>query len=121
MIKLIADENLPDLAIALLRDAGYDVLSISETAPRSPDLEVLALAVREDRFVLTFDKSDFGELIYNRGLPSPPGLIMFRISDIPADRHPYFIRDVVVSRSDWHGYFWVITESRVRRHELPWV
>ena len=121
MIKLIADENLPDLTIALLRAAGYDVLSISETAPRSPDLEVLALAVREDRFVLTFDKSDFGELIYNRGLPSPPGLIMFRISDIPAEGHPYFIRDVVVSRSDWHGYLWVIEETRVRWHDLPQV
>ena len=119
MIKLIADENLPDLTIALLRAAGYDVLSISETAPRSPDLEVLALAVREDRFVLTFDKSDFGELIYNQEKPSPPGLIMFRISDIPAERHPYFIRDVIVSRSDWRGYFSVITESRVRQQDLP--
>ena len=53
------DEEL----VSLLRHAGYDVVSVFETARGSDDVEVLSMAVTDDRILLTYDKNDFGALI----------------------------------------------------------
>ena len=82
-MKFIVDENMDEQLISLLRDAGYDVLSVFETARGSDDVEVLSMAVTEDRILLTYDKNDFGALLYDRGLPAPPAIILFRIPDVP--------------------------------------
>ncbi len=109
------DEEL----VSLLRDAGYDVLSVFETARGSDDVEVLFMAVIEDRILLTYDKNDFGALIYDRGLPAPPAVVLFRIPDIPTEKRPQFVVDTVVGRSEWSGCFWVIEQERTRSRPLP--
>lgn len=58
-MRLLADENIPLKAIELLRKAGHDVLSISESAPRACDRDFMMLAEEDGRTLLTFDK-DFG-------------------------------------------------------------
>ena len=118
-MKFIVDENMDEQLISLLRDAGYDVLSVFETARGSDDVEVLSMAVTEDRILLTYDKNDFGALLYDRGLPAPPAIILFRIPDVPAERRPQFVVDRVAGRSDWSGRFWVIEEQRTRSRPLP--
>ena len=105
--------------VSLLRDTGYDVLSVFETARGSDDVEVLSMAVTEDRILLTHDKNDFGALIYDRELPAPPAVVLFRIPDIPVGRRPEFVVDSVTGRSDWSGRFWVIEEQRTRSRPLP--
>jgi predicted nuclease of predicted toxin-antitoxin system len=60
-MRFLADENIPGDAVAELEAAGHDIISIRIAAPGSKDEDVLALAVRETRIILTFDK-DFGEL-----------------------------------------------------------
>jgi len=59
-VRVLADENVPKKAVEALRERGHDVLWVAEVAPGSKDEEVLALAIREGRILLTFDK-DFGE------------------------------------------------------------
>ncbi len=51
--KFIVDENMGEHLVSLLRDTGYDVLSVFETARGSDDVEVLSMAVNEDRILLT--------------------------------------------------------------------
>lgn len=118
-MKFIVDENMDEQLISLLRDAGYDVLSVFETARGSDDVEVLSMAVTEDRILLTYDKNDFGALLYDRGLPAPPAIILFRIPDVPAERRPQFVVDRVAERSDWSERFWVVEEQRTRSRPLP--
>jgi predicted nuclease of predicted toxin-antitoxin system len=60
-----------------LRGAGHDVLYIAEFAASLSDVEVMALASREGRLLLTADK-DFGELVFRRG-QAVPGLVLLRI------------------------------------------
>ncbi|MGK7926452.1 MAG: DUF5615 family PIN-like protein [Spirulina sp.] len=62
-MQFLANENFPRMSILRLRELGYNVASCSEDAPEAPDEDVLARAVREERFLLTFDR-DYGELIY---------------------------------------------------------
>lgn len=46
---------------ATLDDLGHDAKSVSELAPHASETEVLALALAEQRILITEDK-DFGEL-----------------------------------------------------------
>jgi predicted nuclease of predicted toxin-antitoxin system len=56
-MKFLADENIPTLAVALLRKQGHDVKDIkAEKLHGLPDAKVLALAVRENRILITLDK-----------------------------------------------------------------
>ena len=90
--KLFADENIPAKAIDTLRDAGYDLLFIRETAAGISDEEVLRIAVAQGRILVTFDR-DYGELIFGEGREPPPSIIYFRA--FPAG--PGEVRDAVLS------------------------
>jgi predicted nuclease of predicted toxin-antitoxin system len=69
----LANENFPLPSVRLLRQAGYDVASVTEDSPGIEDSEVLTRAANEQRVVITFDR-DYGELIYRLRLPSPTGV-----------------------------------------------
>ena len=61
-MKVLADENIPWPLIKLLRNMGLDVAWIPETSYRGiNDTEVVSLANRDERAVLTRD-SDFLKL-----------------------------------------------------------
>ena len=60
-MRLFANEDLPDEAVTALRSAGHDVVWVRTEAPGMGDPDVLALAARQERILLTFDKN-FGEL-----------------------------------------------------------
>ena len=67
--KLLADENLHSDVVAELRSRGFDVLSVYEEGLRgATDAELLQLAFRENRVVVTHD-SDFGTLAILAGEP----------------------------------------------------
>ena len=63
MMRFLANENFPLTSVRLLRQAGHDVVSITEETPGVADDHILARAVIEDRIILTFDR-DYGELIF---------------------------------------------------------
>ena len=117
--KLLVDENLPVPTTDLLRSAGHDVASVLEISPGVSDAEVLAYAVAERRILVTLDKQDFGELIYSHRSPAPPGMILFRLPDIPAEGLPYYVARTIAAQDDWPGSFSVIEEKGIRSHQLP--
>jgi predicted nuclease of predicted toxin-antitoxin system len=75
-MRLLANENVPRAAVSTLAAAGHDIVWIRTVAPGATDAEVLALAAREQRILLTFDK-DFGELARASGLPRNSGIVLF--------------------------------------------
>lgn len=117
-MKLLADENFPELAALALRKVGHDVLWARTEMAGSPDTAILERARAEDRLIVTFDK-DFGELAYLEGLPASSGVIIFRL----APSSPEFVAEravtVLQSREDWMGKFAIAEESRVRIRSLP--
>ena len=88
-MKFLADENVPLRAVRALRGQGLDVISVAEVRRGMSDEEVMALARREDRIIITFDK-DFGELIFKRG-EEAPGVVLLRIRP----KSPNYIADVL--------------------------
>jgi predicted nuclease of predicted toxin-antitoxin system len=87
-------------------------------APGSSDPAVLARAAAEGRILITFDK-DFGELVFRSGLPSPAGIVLFRITPASPSRVAQVAVTVLESRTDWEGHFSVIEENRLRMTPLP--
>ena len=98
-----------------LTDLGHDVLSASESAPNASDAELLALALAEQRILITEDK-DFGELTFVRRLPHP---CIIRFTDMPVAEKAAAMRRLLQDHAhELHdGQMIVVTRSRLRlRH-----
>jgi predicted nuclease of predicted toxin-antitoxin system len=64
--SFLADENIHTAVVAELRAAGSDVLDVRESGLRgSGDVDLLRLALADNRVVITHDK-DFGALAIAR-------------------------------------------------------
>lgn len=75
-LRFLADESCDFAVVRALRAEDYDVLAISEVSHRSDDRELIELASREKRILLTEDK-DFGWLVYVNRAESA-GVILIR-------------------------------------------
>lgn len=65
-MKFLADESCDFTIIRELREAGIEVVSVLEQFPGITDEEVLSIAHKEERIVITEDR-DFGRLIHLSG------------------------------------------------------
>lgn len=83
-MRFLADMGVAQSTAQRLREAGHDVAHLAELGmARLSDREILDLASREDRIVLTFDL-DFTDLLA-AGLHHRPSVITFRLKNqIPA-------------------------------------
>jgi predicted nuclease of predicted toxin-antitoxin system len=116
-MRWLCDENVPRNLVNALRQHGHDVAWIREDSPGMPDSEVLALAIRESRVCLTFDK-DFGQLAANTSFSSDSGIVLLRL---PAPNSKDRVQSIVAitgSRADWGGHFSVVEPGRIRMRPL---
>ena len=78
----LADVCVPATVALRLRESGHDIRVLVGPERRLSDDDILALALDEDRIVLTADK-DFGELTVRFGKPSI-GIVLLLIGSLPA-------------------------------------
>jgi predicted nuclease of predicted toxin-antitoxin system len=64
-MRWLADECVAAPLVWFLRAGGHDVLYVAESAAGLSDPDVISLALREKRLLLTEDK-DFGDLVFRR-------------------------------------------------------
>ena len=110
------DENA-DLPLGeYLVEQGHDVTSIVRDYTRSiQDQDVLSLANRERRILITNDK-DFGALIYQQSLPHA-GVILFRMKEEDVPFKIARLTDVLRSHSETlenSSAYIVVTDNRIR-------
>lgn len=117
-MRYLADENIPPTVIQQLRQDGHDVLSVRESMRGGNDSAILARSVAEERVLITFDK-DFGELACRHQLASACGIILFRLIQRSRESLNARVMEVLRSRHDWAGAFWIVTDQRIRRRSLP--
>jgi len=97
-MKFLLDENTDRRLVPFLKNLGHDVTVIAIDYPHGLlDHEVLAIAVKQKRILLTQDTSDFGELIFRHRHPHC-GVILFRFKSeetnivLRKDRLSYVLR-----------------------------
>lgn len=59
-----------------LAEKGYDIIHIGLEFPSVSDEEVIEIAIKQNRIILTFD-SDYGTLVFQKGY-KPLGVIYLR-------------------------------------------
>jgi predicted nuclease of predicted toxin-antitoxin system len=114
---LLLNENFPAPSARLLREAGFDVLTIAESLAGMKDVEVLALAVREQRWLVTFDR-DYGELLFARHYPAPPAVILLRVSSYRPEEPANWIMELTRDGQDCLGKFTVFDGITIRNRPL---
>jgi predicted nuclease of predicted toxin-antitoxin system len=118
-MRFLANENIPLPSTRLLRQAGYDIASITEDSPGIPDTTVLALAADEQRIILTFDR-DYGELIYRKRLRLPSGLIYLRFQpQTPTEPAEILMNLFQSGNFEFEQRFTVISRDQIRQRNLP--
>lgn len=110
-MRLLADENFPGPVVAALAGDGHDIASVGQGHAGLDDAGVLALAIEEARWLLTFD-TDFGDLVFLRNHPAPPAILLFRI-------YPIIVADVLGAarralREVTAGHFAVVGRETTR-------
>ncbi len=117
-MRFLADESCDFAVVRALRRAGHEVLAVSEISPRAEDIEVIDLAFRGERILLTEDK-DFGQLVYAHRKHTL-GVILLRY---PASARQRLSKEIVklVGRRGENlvGSFVVVQPGRIRISRIP--
>ena len=117
-MRFLANENFPLPSIKLIREAGYEVKSISQDTPGISDEEVLEQAVREKLIILTFDR-DYGELIFKYKRKTPPAIIYFRTKGTsPKSAGETFLHIICDNTLSLYGFFTVIEDTGIRQRKI---
>lgn len=111
MMRLLADENFPAPVVEALAGDGHDIVRVGQAHAGLADVGVLALAIKEARWLLTFD-TDFGDLVFLHNHPAPPAILLFRV-------YPIIVGDVLASarralEEVAEGHFAVIDREAIR-------
>ncbi len=119
-IKVLADENISPKVVAFLRQHGIDVLDTKEQSWfGKEDEELLEIAYKEQRYVLTHD-SDFGTMAIHEGKRCY-GIIYIRVKNL----HPQNVTKVCEKLFELKtdlvpGSILVVGEARLRIRKLDY-
>ncbi len=113
-MRFLLDQSTDARLIPYLRSRGHDAIRIGrEFPPGLPDPEVLAIAVREGRILITDDR-DFGDLVFRQRQPHT-GVIYLRLgefAELPTKEA--CLARVLTEYIDQLDEFLVVTRSSVR-------
>ena len=112
-MKFLIDANLGRRFSNLVNNSGYDAVFINDVLPRASDEEILVLAEREKRVIITNDK-DFGMLVFKHG-KSSAGVILLRVLAADSEKRFDMVKGVFFKSE---GNFIVIKDGQVRRRGL---
>ncbi len=112
-MKLLVDMGVGKAVEGWLADRGHDVKAVRDLNPRMTDDDILALAVREQRLVITMDK-DFGYLIFHSG-QAHAGVLLLRMEDARSEEKVQAIQRLFSAHADsLSGNFCVYQNNRLR-------
>ena len=113
MPRLLANENIPRVAIKALRSDGHDVAWAAEVAKGAADPLVASRAQVEGRILLTFDK-DFGDLVLRRRVAKPSGVILCRFRVRSPETVAALLSELLRRSLPWEDHFTIVEETEVR-------
>ena len=116
-MRLLANENIPLATVEALREAGEDVLSVTEDSPGASDEVVIRWARQEGRIVVTFDR-DYGELVFHHRLPPPAGVLYMRFEPESPIEPAAVIARLKEDGVELEGHFTVVNRDGIRQRPI---
>lgn len=114
-MKLLANENFPLKSARLLKATVFDIKIVGADCAGITDQEILEIAIREERTIVTFDRH-YGELIFRHGHRPPSGVIYLRWRQFgPEDPGRYLAQLFVNKGIDFSRALTVIDEDTIRQ------
>lgn len=114
-MKFIANENFPIPAFHYLLDKSIDIIHIGNEFPGISDQEVLKLAMKLERIIITFD-SDYGEIIFKNNIIPPQGVIYLRLRSYqPVDPGKLIFKIITNSKISFTSKITVIDKNSIRQ------
>jgi predicted nuclease of predicted toxin-antitoxin system len=112
-MKFLLDQSADFRLAAFLRELAHDVTAIGQDYPGGiPDEDVLAIALRERRVVITNDL-DFGELVIRDQL-AHAGMVLFRLDETDVQLKRIWLARLLEEYPDELPHFVVLTGRGVR-------
>jgi predicted nuclease of predicted toxin-antitoxin system len=112
-VKLLVDVGVGRVVEKWLASAGHDVLAVRNLNAAMKDHEVLAIAARDRRVVITMDK-DFGELVI-RSRKDHAGILLLRLDDADSAEKLQIVRHIFEDHADiLTGNYCVYQKGRLR-------
>ena len=112
-MKFLLDQSADARLVPWLTKRGHDAVRIGRDYPPSlPDEEVLAIAEREGRILITDDR-DFGELVFRHRQPHA-GVIYLRLASYSFALTTARLNDVLTHHASRLDRFLVVTPGSVR-------
>ena len=117
-MNFLANENFPRTSVRILREKGYNIVSVIEESPGAKDLTILKRAQQEKRIILTFDR-DYGELIYRYHFTLSEGVVYFKFDPVsPSESAEILLRILGDNKILLTGKFTVIERERIRQRTI---
>jgi predicted nuclease of predicted toxin-antitoxin system len=112
-MNFLLDQSTDARLLAWLADRGHDAARIGGEYPHGlPDEEVLAIAKRERRILITDDR-DFGELVF-RYRQAHVGVIYLRLASYSFTLTKVRLEDVLTNYAHKLNRFLVVTPASIR-------
>ena len=116
-MRFLLDENLSAATARLLREAGHDVVAVQDTDPGIADVDVVAMARRADRVLVTFD-SDIGERLFLHGDAPPPGVVYLRFIQASDDEAARLVLSLIADGGPITGFYTTHRSGAFRRSPI---
>lgn len=117
-MRFLLDENMPAAAGHALREAGHDVVTVQDTDPGLADQEVVAMARRDGRVLVSFD-SDIGERLFLHGDLPPVGVVYLRLTQTSADEAARVVLSLLRGGGTLNGFYTTYRNGVFRQSPLP--
>ncbi len=112
-LKFIVDVGVSNEVEKWLAEQGFDVVNVRDIDPRLPDHEIVKIAAKENRMVITMDK-DFGELVY-RTNATHTGVLLLRLDGYSSQEKVNVIKRILEEHQDKIvGKFCVYKDNNLR-------
>jgi len=112
-LKFLVDVGVGKKVEDFLYKSGYDVLPVRKINPRMSDSEIIDIAAKDNRIIITMDK-DFGELVYNSGLIHK-GILLLRTENCSSDKKVKILSEILINySSELEENFCVFSKDRLR-------
>lgn len=97
-INFLIDVGVSKKVENYLDEEGFNVKAVRDVDPSMTDSEIIKLAFKEDRIIITMDK-DFGELVYHSSMDHS-GIILLRLEDATSQEKLKITKEILAKYSD---------------------